>query len=179
MTCRSVELNGLHRRSYVVTRVLAAATAVFLGGCVTTPVVEERAASAPVDPIERMTPEIGQVFGYEAVEGEKTFDYEVLDVMDDGSFIARQSNNCQWETPADRFSPGAYWKGCGSGDWSDGRRTITSSSGDPLWPLRAGTSAKWTFSMKNSQGEGNDRNTRRCSVSGPVAISVKIGDVMP
>lgn len=156
--------------------ILMAALAV--GACASAPTIEERPPSGEVAPIERPVLEPGRIREEISMIDGSARGYEVLGVLDDGSIRGRSSwkEGCKWVVPADWFSPDNSWEDCGTGSWSTGANTVISSSGDDLWPLRDGTSAKWSYRSRRSTGEGG-RNTRRCKVSGPVAITVRVGDV--
>jgi len=158
-----------------VTVSVTLAAALSVTSCATTPPLEERTPTAVVPPLPMPVRESGTFYRTVSTTDGEEHGWEVLEVADDGTFVARDVDGCRWTSVADPFAPGVAWSGCGGGRWGTGEATIASSSGG-LWPLAPGNEAKW--SARNVAKDGTRASsTRRCEVSGPFAVTVAVGDV--
>lgn len=164
-------------------KVLMLATSItLLGACASTPNIEDRPASAAIDPIPRPDWSVGMKHEMIDVKDGQPKGYVINELLPDGkvrstSLESSTGKPCTWTGSIEWFAPVDSWENCGgSGEWNSGTQSVKLVSGGSLWPLTVGAKAEYRRIPVSSLGNRGTPETRKCEVVGPVAISISLGD---
>jgi len=150
-------------------------TTAALTGCATTTTIEEKAATAELQPMEKPALVAQRIHQIDKKNGEELY-YERIDINADGSNTGRNSKGCSWEGNGDLIAPALSWKDCGSNpEWIKGENRNLTKKGE-IWPLEVGNEVTYRYTQVNALGKEKGRKTRKCKVASQVNVDVASGN---